>query len=219
MNKRDDSADSKLVTHVAIVLDRSGSMASCRAETINGFNEQVQKITGKTKTDGTADTTLITLVLFNHEVEFVHFVSPVDSLREITAEQYVPNGSTAMLDAVGLTLTRFEREVEDDEQTRYLVIIITDGEENDSKEFTYERIAEMIQKRQQTGRWTFSYMGANQDLSDLSKRLNIPKSNTATRSVFDRYNIIDEEDLRSAVARLEEGRVAETASESGKAAQ
>ncbi|MFA5762771.1 MAG: vWA domain-containing protein [Bacilli bacterium] len=182
MTKNKKDAVSKPITHVAIILDRSGSMECCRAETISGFNEQVQKITGKTKADGTADSTLITLVLFNHEVEFIHFASPVDSLKEITSEQYVPNGTTAMLDAVGLTLTRFEREVEDDEDTHYLVVVITDGEENDSKEFTYERIAEMIRKRQQTSHWTFSYMGANQDLSDLSKRLNIPKSNTATYS-------------------------------------
>ncbi|MFA5762662.1 MAG: vWA domain-containing protein [Bacilli bacterium] len=180
MTKKQDAEGSKPVTHVAIVLDRSGSMASCRAETISGFNAQVQKITGKTKADGTADSTLITLVLFNHEVEFVHFASPVDNLKEIAAEQYVPNGTTAMLDAVGLTLKRFEKKVKDSDDTRYLVIIISDGEENESKEFTYERIAEMIQKRQQTGRWTFSYMGANQDLSDLSKRLSIPKSNMAT---------------------------------------
>jgi len=119
-------------------------------------------------------------VLFNHDIEFLSFAGKVGTLEETTAERYVPNGTTAMLDAVGQTLKRFEKKVKDSENTYYLVIIISDGEENDSKEFTHERIAEMIQKRQQTGRWTFSYMGANQDLSDLSKRLNIPKSNVAT---------------------------------------
>ena len=152
-------------------------MAACREETINGFNEQVQKLRGQTRDDGTTDSTFVTLVLFNHEVRFVRFAVPLGTLVEITKEQYVPHGTTAMLDAVGSTLSRFEQEVSEDEDTRYLVIVISDGEENDSHDYTYERIAEIIQKRQAIGRWTFSYMGANQDLSDVSKRLSIPEGN------------------------------------------
>ena len=173
------TATNKPVTHVMIILDRSGSMEACRDETISGFNEQVQKITGKAKSDGVADSTFVTLALFNSEVEYVRFADPVSTLGKLTSEYYVPDGTTAMIDAIGMTLSRFDREVKDTEDTNYLVIVISDGEENDSQEFTYEHAAEMIQKRRKTGRWTFTYMGANQDLSDLSRRMSIPKSNMA----------------------------------------
>jgi uncharacterized protein YegL len=166
-------------THVAILLDCSGSMQACQTETVAGFNEQVQAIRKSAQLSGAEGATFVTLAVFNDGVEFVRFAEPVDRLMEISADEYHPDSLTAMLDAVGQTLKRFEKKVKDSESIHYLVIIISDGEENDSREFTYERIAEMIQKRQQTGRWTFSYMGANQDLSDISKRLSIPKSNVA----------------------------------------
>jgi hypothetical protein len=72
--------------------------------------------------------------------------------------------------------------VRDDEDTRYLVLVISDGQENDSKTHTYESVAELIQKRRATGRWTFSYMGANQDLGVIAERMSIPRSNIAAYS-------------------------------------
>lgn len=167
------------VTHVAIVLDRSGSMEAVRDETISGFNEQVGKIRAKAA-QSDAEKTFVTLVLFNDEVVFSKFAEPAEALAPIDRESYEPDRTTAMLDAVGFTLERFQDVVRDDDDTRYLVVVISDGAENDSHEYTYERIAEMIQKRQATGRWTFSYMGANQDLSVISERLSIPRSNLGT---------------------------------------
>lgn len=164
---------------MAIILDRSGSMGVCREETITGFNEQVQKIKGKAKKDGTGANTFVTLTVFNHEVNFVHFADSPGALRKLTHRRYDPDGTTAMLDAIGTTLSRIDLEIKDNADVGYLVIIITDGEENDSHEYSYKRVSEMIQKRQKSGRWTFSYMGANQDLSAVSKQLKIPKSNMA----------------------------------------
>lgn len=166
-------------THVAIVLDCSGSMQACRAETIAGFNEQVQAIRKSAHQEGEESGTFVTLVVFNDGVQFVHFAQPAETLSEIGPEEYQPDSLTAMLDAIGSTLVRFEREVDDGDDVNYLVITISDGEENASKEHSYESVARMIRSRQKTGRWTFSYMGANQDLSELSSRLHIPKSNTA----------------------------------------
>ena len=166
-------------THVAILLDCSGSMQACQTETVAGFNEQVQAIRKSAQLSGAEGATFVTLAVFNDGVEFVRFAEPVDRLMEISADEYHPDSLTAMLDAVGATLGRLAREVEDSDDVSYLVIIISDGEENASKEHSYESVARMIQARQETGRWTFSYMGANQNLSDLSARLHIPKSNTA----------------------------------------
>ena len=92
-------------------------------------------------------------------------------------ETYLPCDSTAILDAVGIALERFATEVGDDAETRYVVVIISDGEENASRRYNYEVIASMIGVRQNTGRWTFAYVGANQDLSEVSRRMHIPRQN------------------------------------------
>lgn len=164
------------VTHVVIVLDRSGSMEEVRDETISGFNEQIGKIRAKAMESG-AKETFVTLVLFNDEVVFSRFAEPAETLGPIDREIYAPDRTTAMLDAVGLTLERFQKVVQDDGGTRYLMVVISDGLENDSKIHTYESVAELIQQRRSTGRWTFSYMGANQDLGVVARRMAIPRSN------------------------------------------
>ena len=161
--------------HIAIVLDQSGSMSSVKEETINGFNEQVQTIKKNAeKRDGK---TTVSLVLFNDDVKFIVKLAEPKVLKELTDKHYTPNFSTAMLDAIGATMLMFDKEVDDNENHRYLVIIISDGQENASREFSYENIAKMINKRRKNGRWTFSYIGANQDLSQVSKSMGIHKSN------------------------------------------
>ena len=162
-------------THEILVLDRSGSMASCGAATIAGFNtlvEQAQQLAASDDAD-----LRVTLVTFNHEVEVASFAAPIATLRPLTAASYRPTGTTAMLDAVGAVLERIARDVPDDEETRYLVMIVSDGAENASTRFDYPTIAEMIQQRQGTGRWTFAYLGANQDLAKIEASLGIPRRN------------------------------------------
>jgi len=160
-------------THQIIVLDRSGSMSACREETISGFNQVVREVGAAAEG---ADVR-VTLVVFNEEVGFAAFCEPVEALHPLTWETYEPGGSTAMLDAVGIALERFAAEVGDDAETRYVVVIISDGEENASRRYDYAAIASMIGARQNTGRWTFAYVGANQDLSEVSRRMHIPQRN------------------------------------------
>jgi hypothetical protein len=160
-------------THQIIVLDRSGSMSACREETIAGFNRVVAEV--RAGAEG-ADVTF-TLVVFNERVELVSFCEPVAAARPLTWEAYEPDGSTAMLDAVGFAIDRFAAQVGDDAETRYMVVIISDGEENASSRYDYRAIASMIRARQNTGRWTFAYVGANQDLSEVSRRMHIPRQN------------------------------------------
>jgi hypothetical protein len=162
------------VTRVVIILDKSGSMGACQGVTVSGFNEQVQTI--KSKAEG--GKYFLSLVQFNHDVDPTIWNAEPKDVAELTVEQYAPTGGTAMLDAVGETLLRLE-EVGDTEDTAYLVIIISDGLENASKRFDYVTVGEMIQQRQATGRWTFTYMGANQDLSVITQQLHIPVGNTA----------------------------------------
>jgi Mg-chelatase subunit ChlD len=173
----------KQISHVAIILDESGSMSSVAGVTINGVNEQIQKIkeAGKSK----IVETFVSFVTFNSngQTKFRVFNQPVDSLKEITAADYKPNGLTAMYDAVGETFDKYLAETKhEDKNTTYLVVIVSDGEENDSKKYLAKDVAEKIQALQVTGRWTISYMGANQDLSKVSKDLGISLGNMAKYS-------------------------------------
>lgn len=162
-------------TYVAMILDKSGSMSNIKDVTIRGFNEHVQTLISEGK-DGTE--IFASLVLFNSKVEAEFFNAPVFTLRELEDTAYIPNGSTAMYDAVGYTLDRFASETDvTDLNNAYLVMVFSDGEENSSKEWTSSRLAERIQELQKTERWTFTYVGANQDLSVISEVLKIDKSN------------------------------------------
>lgn len=159
--------------HTIIILDKSGSMETCREATISGFNEQLQ-----TAKDSPENLKIqLTLVTFNDNVTVEKFCESPKDATELNLDTYMPGGCTAMYDAIGQTLKRFENEVKDDGKTNYLVVIMSDGMENASKHFKQSDIAEKLQKLQATNRWTFSYMGANQDLSKVSKELNIPVGN------------------------------------------
>jgi len=81
---------------------------------------------------------------------------------------------------VGFTLLKMKNEIEDTDDTHYLIIIISDGEENASKEYDYDRIGSLIRRLQDTKRWTFVYIGANQDLSKLSNKMKIPSGNVSS---------------------------------------
>lgn len=161
------------VFHLAIVLDRSGSMEECRDATIDGFNEYVGSIRKRVEREELH--ARVTLVTFNHDVRF-HFVdAPLARQRRLSRRTYVPDGSTAMLDAMGETL----RLLENDPRDAYLVCLVSDGYENASTRYTYAQISELIGQHRAGGSWTFTYLGSNVDLADVSHELSIPRGNTA----------------------------------------
>jgi hypothetical protein len=161
--------------HVAIVLDESGSMGAVRREIMDAFNEQVQTI----RESAMDQPTTVSLVKFNTSVpDPVYWARSVDAMHPLREEDYSPNGLTAMLDAVGLTVERLRALPDaEDENTSFLVLILSDGRENNSRRFSYGDIAERIAELERTDRWTFAYMGANQDLAAVSDDLSIPRSN------------------------------------------
>jgi len=169
------NAESTLRNHIAVVLDESGSMMAIRHEIMEAFNEQVAVI----RESATDQPTTISLVKFSTSVpDPVYWAEPVDVMRPLTAEDYAPHGLTAMLDAVGLTVDRLRALPDaEDEDTSFLVFVLSDGQENNSRRYSYGDIAERIQSLEKTGRWTFAYMGANQDLAHVSQDLGIPAAN------------------------------------------
>lgn len=171
-----DGKSKDLKTYVFIVMDKSGSMKTVKSETISHFNEQLETVCKSTNKKMTSSISLIT---FNENVEEVFFNKDAKHIYALDDNSYKPSGMTAMLDGVGYAIERAES-LEDinDDNTACLMVILSDGLENASKNYTYEHIAEKIQSLQGTGRWTFTYIGANQDLSKISEQLKIPKGNT-----------------------------------------
>jgi hypothetical protein len=163
------------IARVAIVLDRSGSMESCRDATISGFNEFIAGIRDTAEREELP--TRITLTTFNGDVAVHCLDAPISRLKPLTRGTYVPGGTTAMLDALGHTIDRLE--TCDLRLATFLVCVISDGYENASRRFTYADIAERIQQLTAAGAWSFTYLGSNQDLSRVSADLHIPAGNTA----------------------------------------
>lgn len=159
--------------HVAVVLDESGSMTSVKKETLSGLNEYIQEL--KKKEDGI--NTTFSLITFSGTVNCRIIAKPIEEINELTNKDYIPSGTTAMYDGVGIAIGTLKSETVADEYTDYLLLVISDGEENASKEFTSEKIAYMIKECQDTKRWTITYMGANQDLSIVKETLNLHDNN------------------------------------------
>lgn len=148
-----------------LVVDRSGSMEVIQKPMQDAINTQLKEALN-------AGNTKVSVVEFDTVPVVCEWESEPDSFT-YTLE---PRGWTAMLDGVGLALDYYSGSK--NKYDTYLMIIISDGYENFSKKETYESIAAKIKDLTGTGKWTFSYIGANQDLSDISQKMNIPMQNT-----------------------------------------
>jgi uncharacterized protein YegL len=169
-----------ITTYVALVLDRSSSMGSCVKETISGFNEQLDKLRSELQP---GDETLVSLVVFNHEVNILCRNSPVHLIEELDRTNYMPSGTTAMWDAIADAIYLLEpMEATAEGNAAFLVVTLSDGQENSSRRFDDVSLRHLIQCKQESGRWTFTYMGANQDIYQVSRDLSIPLSNTSSYS-------------------------------------
>jgi uncharacterized protein YegL len=146
------------LTDITVVMDRSGSMESCRTDAEGGLNAFIDQ---QKSEPGEA---LFTLVQFDNEYEFVHSAVPIKSVPRYTL---LPRGSTALLDAVGRAIVetgeRLSKMAEADRPGLVVFVIITDGEENASKEFKKAQIKAMIERQSSAYSWQFTFLGANQD--------------------------------------------------------
>lgn len=162
------------LTDLTVVLDRSGSMAVCQAEAEGGLNAFVGR---QKEHEGEC---LFSLVQFDTNYEFIHQAKPI---KEVGHIDLVPRGSTALLDAVGRAIveTGERLKVMDESQRPALVVfvILTDGLENSSREFSRAKIKEMIEHQTAVYKWQFTYLGANQDAFAEAGQLGIPQQSAA----------------------------------------
>jgi len=165
--------------YVVFLLDRSTSMKSIREEALDCINHQVEQT--KSGLEGQDHIkTEVSLVTFSSKVDQPElWCRPLQEIDPIPLEDYEPFGMTAMYDAVGYVIQRLQQQPDiNDKNTSVLMFIMSDGVENNSKNFGASHISAMVREMQATGRWTFVYEGANQDLAEVQDATNINAGNT-----------------------------------------
>lgn len=168
----------KGLTEIVFILDRSGSMGGLEADTIGGYNSMLKK---QKKEDGEA---IISTVLFDDKIETLHDRKKLEHVEQITDKEYFVRGCTALLDAVGQTIHHIHKvqkdAPEDEEPEKTLVIITTDGMENASREYSYDKVKKMVEKMKKKEHWEFIFLGANIDAVEVAGRFGVA-ANRAVR--------------------------------------
>ena len=165
-----------LKNHIAVILDQSSSMGSIRDQAIGLFNEQIDTI----RKEASDMENKVTLVTFASQVNDPTYDSvDLDNVPNLDHNNYSPNGMTALHDAIGATVERLSNK-DTNKEDAFLVIIITGGMENMSKDFDGAKIKELIQTKEKSGNWTFTFLGANQDISLTQKSLGLSVQNVAS---------------------------------------
>ena len=161
----------KNLTELVFILDRSGSMMGLEADTIGGFNAMIEK---QKKEAGEA---FVSTVLFDNDVQVIHDRVPLDRIPALTEKEYFVRGCTALLDAVGGAIHhignvhKYAREEDRPEKT--LFVITTDGMENASRRYTYDKVRAMIERQREKYGWEFLFLGANIDAAREAARFGI----------------------------------------------
>lgn len=164
--------NTKHQVHNLIILDESGSMESIKGNIIQGFNEIVQTVKGIAK-EYPEQEHFISLVSFNGlGQKLLHFIDPVEKLDLIDDQRYKPDASTPLFDAMGFSFAKLRRVLENVKDYNVLVTIMTDGEENASKEYSGLAIKKLIEELK-INRWTFTYIGADHDVERFAMSISI----------------------------------------------
>ena len=167
----------KNLTELVFILDRSGSMAGLEKDTIGGFNAMIEKQRSET---GEA---YISTVLFDNYSEVIHDRVALKAVPKLTEKEYYVRGCTALLDAVGGAIHhignvhKYAREEDRPEKT--LFVITTDGMENASRRYSYEKVKEMITRQKEKYGWEFLFLGANIDAAREAARFGISADRAA----------------------------------------
>lgn len=163
----------KTTTHYVLIMDASGSMSNARKETLNAINEQIENCRIISR-EMEGQSIRISLSLFNSNVQKVYANQEPQKTYLLHVNDYRPDGYTALLDAVGMSIKDTEAIIKPGDDV--IMLILTDGQENSSQFFTFRQIAQEIERLKATEKWTFSFMGADIDAWDLASRLNIERN-------------------------------------------
>lgn len=161
-------------TELVFILDRSGSMSGLERDTIGGYNSLLDK---QRLEEGSA---IVTTVLFDDKFELLHDRMDIHAISPISEKDYFVRGSTALLDAIGKTINKIgnvQKHTKPEMRAdKVLVIITTDGMENSSVEYSYDRVKMMIERQKNLYGWEFIFLGANIDALATAHRFGIDSS-------------------------------------------
>lgn len=173
VSDKDDEDDESSSLKVIFLLDESGSMSNCKDQTISGFNEYLQTLKQEKKKIN------VTLTKFNsNSVNIVYSNVPVSKAQLLTNETYVPDGYTPLYDAIGKTVKT------DKINKKTLFVIMTDGQENSSKEYKKDMVVDLIKEQEKSG-WTFVYLGADQNAWANAQGMGLSLGNTMSYKSLD----------------------------------
>lgn len=161
----------KGLTELVFILDRSGSMSGLESDTIGGFNAMLEK---QRKEAGECN---ITTVLFDDNYELLHDRIDIRAVSPMTDKEYYVRGTTALLDAIGRTIHKLvavqRSSSEDYRAEKVMFVIITDGYENASREFSSDKVKAMIEHEKEKYGWEFIFLGANIDAVETASHFGI----------------------------------------------
>lgn len=179
MKKRTKKRTAKKETFITFILDETGSMATCFEGTVSGFNEYIQTLKAKKLN------AKFTLTKFDSEkFEVVHSAVPLKEVKKLSRENYRPRAMTNLYDAIAKTIKEAETAI-GKSKANVLCVVMTDGQENASKEYTREKLSQLIKQKEKDG-WTFVYLGANQDSFQEAGALGYAAGNTVNYKSSDR---------------------------------
>lgn len=167
----------KGLVELVFILDRSGSMSGLETDTIGGFNSMIKS---QKSVDGEC---VVTTVLFDDRYELLHDRINLKGISPLTEKEYYVRGTTALLDAIGRTINKIasvqRNTAEEERAEKVLFIITTDGYENASREYSYDKVKVMIEKERDKYGWEFLFLGANIDALETAEKFGISKDRAA----------------------------------------
>lgn len=174
-NVKGEHSKKKNYTHISVILDRTGSMESIRDDTIGGFNTFLKGLKDQT------GTVTLTLAQFDSQdpYEIIHRFEQIGNISELTLKTYVPRASTPLLDALGRGINDLEKSLaelkEKDQPSGVMMVVITDGRENASREFRKNQIEKMIKERTDKDNWQFVFLSADLEAINDATSIGIDK--------------------------------------------
>ncbi len=182
-------------TFYHIILDQSGSMSDCVNQTLKGLADQRKEILAIAN-EFPDQEIRVGLTVFDHNIELKYSNLSVTELSRMNSFHYKPNGQTALLDAIGMSVAATQRLMVNEGDSA-VIIILTDGYENASKEYSHKQIKELIQAKEETGKWSFTYLGATLDAVEIARSMNIKAENSFA---FEKKNMDKDAFARSSMA-------------------
>lgn len=190
----------KNLTELVMILDRSGSMGGLESDTIGGYNSMLRK-----QKDAEGEV-LVSTVLFDDTSEVLYDRVSLEKLPRMTEKEYYVRGSTALLDAVGGAIHhignvhKYARDEDRPEKT--IFVITTDGMENASRKYSYDRVKMMVERQKEKYGWEFIFLGANIDAIETAGRFGISADRAANYNSDHEGTLLNYEVLAETVCEM-----------------